>query len=190
MYWKFIVPIARMKFVNVRKMPILLLVDKNSDLQKIYCGVSKAQLKEQAEKRRTTEHKSHADSVMRVENAEFAGYKQINELRHQPDHDGSEMLGQLMDKKAVQLKRLGAADRADLEGDDFMSIPSIKGLLDDFSTNMLPAASDAQNMLELQEEFEALRLLQETDNQPMQNEEEDSKQTFNVDFKFKDYFTF
>lgn len=46
MYWKFIVPIARMKFVNVRKMPILLLVDKNSDLQKIYCGVSKAQLKE------------------------------------------------------------------------------------------------------------------------------------------------
>ena len=61
MYWKFIVPIAHMKFVNVRKMPILLLVDKNSDLQKIYCGVSKAQLKEQAEKRRTTEHKSHAD---------------------------------------------------------------------------------------------------------------------------------
>ena len=85
------------------------------------------------------------------------------------------MLGQLMDKKAVQLQRLGAADRADLEGDDFMSIPSIKGLFDDFSTNMLPAASDAQNMLELQEEFEALRLLQETDNQQMQNEEESSK---------------
>ena len=85
------------------------------------------------------------------------------------------MLGQLMDKKAVQLQRLGAADRTDLVGDEFMAIPSIKGLFDDFSTNMLPVASDAQNMLELQEEFEALRLLQEADNQHMQDEEEGSK---------------
>ena len=102
------------------------------------------------------------------------------------------MLGDLMDKKVVQLKQLRAADRADDANQDFMSIPSIKGLFDDFSTNMLPAASGAQNMLELQEEFEALRLLQEqnnmTDNEP--EPQDTAKKSFDVDFKYRDYFTF
>ena len=45
MYWKFIVPIKQICFLSVKKMPILLLIDKNNSTQKIYCGVSRAELK-------------------------------------------------------------------------------------------------------------------------------------------------
>lgn len=40
MYWKFIVPLIAFKFVNVKSMPVLLLVNKVSGIQKIFCGVT------------------------------------------------------------------------------------------------------------------------------------------------------
>jgi hypothetical protein len=45
MFWKFIVPIVHFHFINMQGLPLVMLINKNNELQKIYCGVSRLQLK-------------------------------------------------------------------------------------------------------------------------------------------------
>lgn len=157
MYWKFIVPLKHFSFLNVKKMPILLLIDKNNCTQKIYCGVSKAQLKIQAEKRRGTESNMHEMKIEKILNNEFNGFDDMRKLQHDKVEDKT--LSNLMDNKSNQIRRLDQADKS-MTGNDteLMSIPSLANVLDEFTENMLAKPSQATNILDLQVEFEKLRV--------------------------------
>lgn len=97
-------------------------------------------------------------------------------------------LSGLMDDEAVQIRRLDVADRTMTDNNaEFMSIPSLATVFDEFTSTMLAKPSEATNVLELQEEFEQLRVQQQSD-VPM--ETDDKPTAADIDFKFRDYFTF
>ena len=72
-----------------------------------------------------------------------------------------------------------------------MSIPPLANVLDEFTFNMLPKPSEATNMVDLQVEFENLRV-QSLINQDavMKDETKENKSQINIDFNYRDYFTF
>ena len=97
-----------------------------------------------------------------------------------------------MDDKSNQIKRLDQADKS-MTGNDaeFMSVPPLANVLDEFTSSMLPKPSQATNMLDLQVEFEKLRIQNLiTQDADMEDESAEKKPQINIDFKFKDYFTF
>ena len=97
-----------------------------------------------------------------------------------------------MDEKSNQIRRLDLADQLLSANDtEFMSIPPLGNVLDDFSSSMLPKPSEATTMVDLQVEFEKLRVKSLINQDAeMQDQSEEKKPTINIDFSYKNYFKF
>ena len=67
--------------MQVDSLPVLILLNKNQELQKIYCGVSKLQLKEKQEKRHSEKTATHQSKVKTIKDKSFADFGQFMQLK-------------------------------------------------------------------------------------------------------------
>lgn len=96
-------------------------------------------------------------NVEKIENNEFRGFEELRKLKHDKVEDKN--MSNLMDGKLNQIRRLDVADKSMSDKNtEFMSITSLANVLDEFTENMLNKPSKATNILDLQVEFEKLRL--------------------------------
>lgn len=188
MFWKFIVPVKHFKFVDLKGLPVLLIVNKNCELQKIYCGVSKIQLKKNQEKRQVTLNNAHSSKIEQIDKSGFSDFGRYLELKQEKAVKATidSSLQELLLENAISLK-------VDLSSHDtpFMSMPSLGFSLAEFSLDVLEKPSKANNMTQLMLEFNEVTetKLKNFDKSKRDVEMKESHK-FDPSFNFKDYFKF
>ena len=148
MYWKSQLPFVKVLLSDSTDKQYLLIVNKNYELQKIYFGVSKTELKSIAERRRHSIDFKLKQTEEQLYKSKQADYEFIDKkTQEERTEDKSKLVFGSHD--ALNVKRLTLSDKAQGRQNDFLGLPGIGFSFDQFAQEMLQQPSSAKNILDL-----------------------------------------
>eukprot|EP00347_Sterkiella_histriomuscorum_P004204 403361349 len=151
MYWKSQLPFLRFQLCDMNSIAYILIINKNQELQRIYLGADRSQLKKAAQTRRLSMDVKIMETENKIIDKRQADYSFID---HKPERRMSDVQERqlLVNYQETQIQRLDQADKI-IKECDFIGMPSLGYCFDQFIGEMLPKPKDIHNLIDLQEEI-------------------------------------
>ncbi|CDW77145.1 u3 snornp-associated protein nan1 [Stylonychia lemnae] len=154
MYWKSQLPFIKFLACDVNPLSYILIITKNQELQRVYLGADKLQLKKVAQTRRLSIDIKIQETENKLQDLKQADYGFIQQKQDRRMSDVQER-ALLINYQETQIQRLDQADKI-ISQSDFIGMPSLQFCFDQFISEMLPKPKNITSLIDLQEELQKI----------------------------------